>query len=790
MDQFERSFADWVIRNRLWLILASIVIFLGATSSMATKEVSPTTNYRVFFSEDNPQLLAFEGLEKTYSKNDNVLFVLTPKSGNIYTRDTLKAIHWLSSEAKDTLGKAWKTPFSLRVDSITNFQYTEAKGDDLKTYALVANPDKLSDADLIRIRKIVESEPTLMGRVVSKKGHVAGVNVTIDLPGKNEKTETPEVVKYVRGIAQQLEAKFPNIKVRIVGMVMFNNAFSEAAINDIKTLWPIALGLMIFFLLLMLRSISSAILTIVVMIMSILTAMGMAIHFDTPFTPPTMSAPIVILTVAVANAVHILVIFVFQLRLGKDKISAIKESIRVNLLPVFLTSFTTTIGFLTMNFSDVPPFQHLGNIVAVGVVASFIFAITFLPAVMSYLPIKPSTRKKQTGVLMAKFANGVINRRRMLFWSNLIIILLLISFIPKNQLNDVFLEYFDKSIPVRNDMDYTTKNMTGLYQAEYSVESGKEDGAKNPDFLKEVDKFSIWLRTQKEVVHVYNFVDTIKRINKSLHAADPAYYKIPNSQSRVAENILLYESSVPQGFEVTNQLTIDKSATRITVNLLTLSTSSLINFENRVQTWLKANTKHITKAEGTGPTMMFAHISKRNIISMLVGSSIALIIISGILIIAFRSFKIGLVSMIPNLVPAAMGFGIWAIFSGQVGMSLSIVIGMTLGIVVDDTVHFLSKYLRARREQNLNAEDSVRYAFNSVGYALVTTSTVLVTGFIILSMSAFKLNADMGLLTAIVIVLALIVDFLFLPSLLMKLEGKKNEQTSASPSRTVTDTSA
>jgi hypothetical protein len=207
-----------------------------------------------------------------------------------------------------------------------------------------------------------------------------------------------------------------------------------------------------------------------------------------------------------------------------------------------------------------------------------------------------------------------------------------------------------------------------------------------------------------------------------------------------------------------------------------MSTNDLLALEQRAQEWLKNNTTTITEADGSGTTMMFAHIGKRNIQSMLLGTTVALILISLILIFALRSAKIGLVSMVPNLVPAAMGFGLWGIFVGEVGLALSVVMGMTLGIVVDDTVHFLSKYLRARREKNLSAPEAVKYAFHTVGMALLTTSVVLVIGFLVLSLSAFKLNSGMGTLTAIVIALALIADFFFLPPLLMKLEENKNVQ--------------
>jgi predicted RND superfamily exporter protein len=178
--------------------------------------------------------------------------------------------------------------------------------------------------------------------------------------------------------------------------------------------------------------------------------------------------------------------------------------------------------------------------------------------------------------------------------------------------------------------------------------------------------------------------------------------------------------------------------------------------------------------DGASPTLMFSNIGARNIKSMLLGTTVALILISLILIFALRSVKIGLLSLIPNLIPAALAFGLWGIMVGQIGLALSVVTGMTLGIVVDDTVHFLSKYLRARREKGLNSQDAVRYAFNTVGLALVVTSLVLAAGFFVLTFSAFQLNSNMAIMTAVTIVFAIVADFLLLPPLLMALDGKEH----------------
>jgi hypothetical protein len=196
----------------------------------------------------------------------------------------------------------------------------------------------------------------------------------------------------------------------------------------------------------------------------------------------------------------------------------------------------------------------------------------------------------------------------------------------------------------------------------------------------------------------------------------------------------------------------------------------MIALNDRTLAWARENAPSFVKTESAGISLMFSYIGQRNIVAMLIGTTVALVLISGILILALRSPKLGFISLLPNLAPAAVGFGLWGIFVGQVGLSLSIVAGMTFGIVIDDTVHFLSKYLRARRESGLSSEDAVRYAFRTVGRALVVTTTTLVIGFSVLATSKFQMNSGMGLMTGIIITLALIMVFLMLPPLLMKIE--------------------
>jgi hypothetical protein len=403
---------------------------------------------------------------------------------------------------------------------------------------------------------------------------------------------------------------------------------------------------------------------------------------------------------------------------------------------------------------------------------------------MAVLPVRIKPRAHDEIEAMAGFGEFVVRRRRALLWGMAALIVLLVAFLPRNQLNDVFLHYFEPSITFRADTDFVTDNLTGLYQIDYSLEAGSEGSISEPEFLREVAAFADWYRRQPQTTHVMVLSDVMKRLNMNMHGDDPAWYRMPEQRNLAAQYLLLYEMSLPYGLDLNNQINVNKSATRMTVSLQTMSTNELLTLERKAQQWLKANASHIKKADGSGTTIMFAHIGKRNIVSMLVGSSVALVLISLLLIIALRSVKIGLVSMVPNLVPAAMGFGLWGIFVGEIGLALSVVTSMTLGIVVDDTVHFLSKYRRARQELGLSSRDAVRYAFTTVGRALLVTSVVLVAGFLVLYLSSFELNSGMGLLTAVVIALALLADFLFLPPLLMKIEEKQDEEMPVADSAT------
>jgi predicted RND superfamily exporter protein len=757
-----KSYAEWILRWRYPVLIATVM--LVALAASGGRFLTFKTDYRVFFSADNPQLLAFEELQNTYTKTDNVLFVLAPKDGKVFTQATLETVKWLTEES-------WQIPYSLRVDSLSNYQHTRAEGDDLIVTDLVEEPESLTPDQFREIQDIAVNEPLLLHRLVSPDARVTGVNVTIQLPDEGDGTEVPAITAHARDLVHQLEEQHPDIDVYLTGMVIMNNSFPEVSIGDQKTLIPIMFAIVLLTLVLLLRSLPAMLGTFLVIIFSILSAMGLAGWMGIPLTPPSASSPTIILTLAVADCVHVLVTFLHGMRKNMIKQAAIVESLRINIQPIFLTSLTTIIGFMSMNFSDAPPFRDLGNIVAMGVGLAFIYSITFLPALMAILPVRVNPAAEQHTRMVDKFADFVVRRHNALFWGVGMLVIALISFIPRNELNDEFVEYFDKTIDFRNATEFATENLTGIYTIDYSLGTDVSGGINEPGFLRQVDNFANWYRQQERVLHVNTLTDIMRRLNKNMHADDADWYRLPEQRDLAAQYLLLYEMSLPYGLDLNNQIDINKSATRLTVTMENVSSNELLAMKQRAEDWLVENSPEL-ESSGASPSVMFAYIGQRNIKSMLTGTSIALVLISLILIFALRSLKIGLISLLPNLAPAAMGFGLWGLLYGQVGLGLSVVMGLTLGIVVDDTVHFLSKYLRARREQGLNADDAVRYAFHTVGIALVVTTLVLIAGFLVLTQSGFKLNSDMGLLTSITIALALLADFLLLPPLLMKVDRK------------------
>jgi len=756
-----------VIRFR-WLIIAGSLL-VTTLLAMGLKNLAFNPDSRVFFSDSNPQLIALEELENTFTKNENIYIALRPVTGDIFNKTTLGILRELTKAC-------WQIPFSNRVDSITNFQHMEVHGDDLAVDDLVADTDNLNDQKIESIRNTVLNEHALVNHLINPQGSLAGININLLKPGESL-DEVPLVVSYVEDLLSQFKQRYPDHNFLLTGSVPFDQAFSQVSQDDSATLVPLMYLIIIIGVGLLLRSLAASFVTMLVIGLSTVVAMGLMGHLGIMITSPTAVAPVIIMTLAVADSVHILSTMFAEMRQGMDKHPAIMESLRINLKPVFITSLTTAIGFLSMNTSDVPPFRELGNIVAVGVLAAFIFSVLLMPALMAVLPVRIKASQVNKATLSDRFANFVIHNRKILLIGISVLMVIISAGLFRIELNDNFIEYLDQSYTIRQDTELiASEAVTGLDIIEYSISSGQSGGITTPQYLADLDRLGQWFEQQPDVMTVATFADTMKRLNRNMNADDPSFYSVPGSSELAAQYLLLYEMSLPYGLDLNNRIDIDKSKTRLTVIMKRTSAKKLRQLDEKARAWMKQNILPSMFSYGTGLSVVFAHISSRNIDSMLKGIAMALVLISLILVFALGSVRYGLLSLIPNLFPAILAFGLWGYLQAEIGLAVAVVAAISLGIVVDDTVHFLTKYLRAKKEKNMQSEAAVRFAFHTVGAAILITSIALAAGFSVLAFSGFYVNYSMGVLTVIAIVFALITDFLFLPPILIASDKKQEGQ--------------
>ena len=760
LDRLDR-YSDFVLRHRWWVLAATTLLMLAAAAG--GERLIVADDFRQLLGRDNPQLAALDTLENTYAASNAVLIAVSVRKGSVFTRRALGAIEELTEAA-------WRTPYSSRVDSLTNYAHTRAMADELIVEPLVDDASSLDQADLARISGIARKEPELAGRLVSRDGRVGAVAISFAQTG-NQSALVVEVPNYLNEVLDSARASYPDLTYHMTGDVILNRTVNAAMEEGVQSTLPLAFLLVLCGTALLLRSLFGVVAIVAMIGFGILTTVGFAGWAGMVFSPLVAGVPVVVMVLAVAHSVHIVTGVLLQMGRGLDRRAAVVESMRLNGVPVFLTSVTTMIGFLSLNSSDSPPVQIMGTLSAFGMLSIYIYSMTLLPALLSILPLRPRRASSEESPLFERFGQFVVARSRFLLWSGAVVAVVLVAGIPRNEFSDDWTKQFDERYEFRRATDFVSQNLTGLNALEYSLAAEAEGGISDLQYLQTVEAFAEWARQQPEVVHVRAHTDIMKRLNRSMHADDPAWYRLPDDSALAAQYLLLYELSIPFGGDLNDRIDVAKSATRMTVTVADLSAREMRALDARAQAWIADHAPGLT-GEASGITMIFAHLAQRNLESILRGTIIGMAVISLILIGVFRSLRLGLLSLVPNFLPPAMGFGLWGYAVGQVSFPAAMTTVIAFGIIVDDTIHFMSKYIGSRREGRPAAE-AVRYAFRTTGQALFTTSAVLVAGFAVFAFSGYQGIWILGLMVTCMVVMGLVVDFLLLPPLLLALDRWK-----------------
>jgi hypothetical protein len=767
-DQTAIALTHKVLRYKFWVLGFLCLVFINAL--WGASKLSFSNDYRVFFSSDNPELEEYQQFQSVYGQTDSIILIVHNPHGSVMLGTIIPDIQYLVEQLLEV-------NYVQRVEAITNFPHVFVENDELIVQSFIHDSFSMSAEDYLQKQQEALSNTIIKGGLLSSTADTTTLNIVFDLPQKSA-SEVLNAADAVRRLTREFQTNHPKLKTALSGVIMLNTAFSEAGIHDMIYLLPLMLIVLFVILYFLLRSIYGVLIIFAVIAYSCIFALGMAGFFGIPITVVSVSALIIIMTLAVANSMHLLITLLNLLAKEQhpNKHECVFESVKQNFLPICLTSITTIISFLTLNFSDVPPYWHLGNITALGVFAAWVLSFLLLPILMLGVPVahRSVTFSQQQEARIMRIGHWVVHHHKAILVVGIVACIALVAQIPKLQFNDQFIHYFSKNIEFRRDADFMQQHLSGLYTIEYLVPAQFADGVFEPEYVQQLDAFTVWLRKQQEVGHVYSYSDVMRLIHKVMNST----LDLPEDADTAAQYFLLYQLSLADDTSLESRISLDKTSTRLSVTVDNLSSVEMQSLVERAELWQKQHWPLYMQANATGPAVMFAYISKRNIASMIKGNAVSLLLISLILLVLLRSFSLGVLSLLANALPILMMFGMWTMCVGEVGMVGTTISAATLGIVVDDTIHFLTKYLRARALYD--ATEAVLLTFKKVGVAIVSTSIVLIGGLAVLIGSDFQLNQQAGLLTVICIGLALLFDLLILPAGLILFSKNRSKKSALS----------
>ena len=760
----KENLSKFIIKNRIFFIFSCLVLVLILGRGITSVVFDPDME-RFFPKGHSATSLSYE-IDETFIRTDNIVIAINAKNNSIFTKKTLSLIESLTE-------KSWTVPYSIRVDSLTNYSYVRSVDDDLLVEPFIENALSMEDSFIQRREKIVEEEEIIYGSLISKDKKTTVISIVVDPPNPDANLKLIDTIEYMLEYIDEAKSNNPELDIRILGTPYQEYISPKMVLSEMPIVMPSMLLLILVSVFFMLRSVFAVLATIFVIVLSLISTFGSVGFIGNALNQMVITIPILIITLALADCVHLFSIFFQQRAKGYSSKESMVKSLELNLQPLFLTTLTTCIGFLSFNVLDVPPLRDLGNFVSIGIAMAFIFTIFFAAPLFSFFEIKAPKSVNQQVNLSRKIAKFSLKNSKTLLWSVPLMSVLLISLIPLNVLDENPTQMYDEGFTSFSSDTLWLDEMLGVtFPVSFKAES-KNGSVSEPEFLKKIDSFTNWLETQDEVNHVTSLAHTMKNLNKSMHGDDPKWETIPESEELSSQYLFFYEMSLPMGLDLNSSISQDRSSTKISANLDDMSGKEFLKFDSKVRAHLEDNNLTEIISPAAGFRVVFSHISTVIVNSLLLGVFIGLLLITLMLGLFFRSIPFGVLSAFPNVLPIGAAFGIWALYDGQVGFMVAVGMGSTLGIIVDFTVHLLSKYDLARREMGQSPEEAVVFAFESVGFALIVMTVVISLGFLVLNLVNFLPLHDFARFSTISFIMALIIDFLLFPNLLVKFDKRK-----------------
>ncbi len=760
----KENLSKFIINNRIVFIFSCLVLVLILGRGITSVVFDP--DMERFFPKGHPATSLSYEIDETFIRTDNLVIAINAKNNSIFTKKTLSLIESLTE-------KSWTVPYSIRVDSLTNYSYVRSVDDDLLVEPFIENAVSLEDSFIKQREKIVEEEEIIFGSLISKDKKTTVISIIVDPPNPDANIKLIDTVEYMLEYVDEAKSNHPELDIRVLGTPYQEYISPKMVLSEMPIVMPSMLLLILVSVFFLLRSVFAVLATILVIVLSLIATFGSVGYIGNALNQMVITIPILIITLALADCVHLFSIFFQQRVKGHSSKDSMIRSLELNLQPLFLTTLTTCIGFLSFNVLDVPPLQDLGNFVSIGIAMAFIFTIFFAAPLFSFFEIKAPKSVNQQINLSRKIAKFSLKNSKTLLWSVPLASLLLICLIPLNVLDENPTQMYDEGFTSFSADTLWLDEMLGVTFPVSFKANSNNGSVSEPEFLKKIDNFVKWLETQDEVNHVTSLAHTMKNLNKSMHGDDPEWETIPESEELSSQYLFFYEMSLPMGLDLNSSISQDRASTKISANLDDMSGKEFLKFDKKVRAHIQENNLTEIISPAAGFRVVFSHISMVIVNSLLFGVFLGLLSITLLLGLFFRSIPFGVLSAFPNVLPIAAAFGIWALYDGQVGFMVAVGMGSTLGIIVDFTVHLLSKYDLARREMSQSPEEAVVFAFESVGFALIVMTIVISLGFLVLNLVNFMPLHDFARFSTISFVMALIIDFLLFPNLLVKFDKRK-----------------
>ena len=747
--------------RRVWLTLFTILI-VALAAGIPRLELS--SDSRAFFGKSNQEFRDILALDETYTQTNSLLLMVAPPEGTAFAPQSLQALREMTEDA-------WQFPYILRADSPANHMHSFSEGDEVFVEPLLEEEGDITQEAADRFRRLALASEALRNTLLSETGDTYGIAVHLVLPD-NTPEYRAEVEDFLAELRSDWAGRYPGWDVAAVGGLLGNSLLARVAIDDVRYLVPLALLSAIVLFALALGSLSAIGALVLVLLSATVGTFGFAGWTNVALTAGTAISPMAVLVLVSTSCIHVMVGAVRAAEIP-GQAHPLRKSVRDNLAPVTVSHLTTALGFLCLNFAPSPPLAAMGNIVAFGLVIGLLSVFVLLPALMSQrTPARPGWLMLGS-TTMRGCAHWVLRHSRL--WIGLFAAGAAIAVIGLFRIgyDDHVLRYFDTRYQLRQDSETIQQRLTGLDSLQFSFEAPAGASVFDPAFLRSVDRFATWLEAQPDVVAVNALPELLKDINRSMNGEDPEAYSIADSQEANAQLLMFYELSLPLGMDLTTSMDMARTKTLVSATLRAPHSDITRAVARDAEAWLAENEPQIA-TRAAGLAIAFARVSERNNAQMIYGFLTALALISVTLMITLRSARFGLLSLVPNLVPALLAFGLWGMTMRDVNLGSTVVTTMTFGIVVDDTVHFLMHFLRHRtRGETIPA--AIESTFAVVGSSILLTSVAMVAGFAIMALSGFSINQHIGMLTATVIVFALLCDLLLLPALLNLTQGNPND---------------